>query len=143
MTNYKSRIAYLIDKGSQHHHEQMDAAHTVLLGWEKMRGLTHSNIGPLTQDLDDNNNALQAADVIAWMYHRTLESPDFAAELAPLLDILKEFQTTPAGKKAFPHIKLEVPKDGIEVFSNGINAWIGENGEIPSSLTEMTKWKVQ
>jgi hypothetical protein len=144
--NYDNRIAYLTDKGSNHHHEQMNAAHTVLLGWEKKRGVKQSRIGPLTQDTDENNNALQGSDAIAWIYHRILESPDhespdLAAEFAPLLDVLREQITFQSGRKAH-HLKLEVPRDGIEVFANGINSWIGEKGELPSSLADMTKWKV-
>jgi hypothetical protein len=76
-THYGGRISYLVDKGSKHHHLQIDAAHTVVLELESHAEKTSRYIGSLTFDLDNNNNALQAADVIAWAYRRRKEIVPF------------------------------------------------------------------
>lgn len=149
---YKGRIGYLIDKGSDHHHEQMDAGHTVVLEWEKLRGI-ESQVGPLASDLDDNNNALQAADVIAWSYHRMKES-SLTDEFVPLLDIFKvegkrvmdpttlsrwyrEYSVSGIGHSPFPHMLFDVPSDGVKMFSQLINKWIALKGDMPSSLVDV------
>jgi hypothetical protein len=50
-----------------------------------------------------------------------------------LLDIFKESQVAlPHGAVSRPHVKLEVPKDGIDIFARLINKWINLNGEIPT-----------
>ncbi len=79
--NYNNKVAYLVDKGSKHHHEQMQAAHTVILYLEKARGEKHT--GAMASDIDDNNNALQAADVIAWSYHRQWNPQTWGVNLSP------------------------------------------------------------
>lgn len=124
---YNNRIAYLVDKGSRHHHEQLEGAHGVLLQMEKDR--REQFTGSMTSDLDDNNNALQAADVIAWTYHRQLESEEFGEEFTPLLSILLPKQE-PEKKRA--HLSLCIPRDGIAIFARFINGWIENKGAIPS-----------
>jgi hypothetical protein len=130
--NYNNRVAYLIDKGNDNHHEQLQAAHTVVLHMEKHRGERFT--GVMAADLDDNNNALQAADVVAWSYHRQLESGGLYEEFEPLLSIFKESQLPPRpdGGIARTHLKHDIPIDGIDVFASLINKWISENGEVPT-----------
>jgi hypothetical protein len=132
-TGYKNRIAYLVDKGSHHHYEQMSAAHTVVLEWEKYRGI-ESRVGPLAADLDDNVIALQAADVIAWSYHREKEST-LEDEFLPLLDIFKDEMKV--GGSNFPHLSLDMPFEGVKLFAEAVNSWIADNGDMPSSLVEV------
>ncbi len=131
-TGYKNRIAYLVDKGSDHHHEQMNAAHTVVLQWEKHKAL-ESRVGSLTADLDDNVTALQAADIVAWSYHRKKEST-LEGEFIPLLDIFKDEMKVGGAK--YPHLPLDISFEGLKLFADGINAWIAENGDMPKSFAE-------
>lgn len=132
-TGYTNRIAYLVDKGSNHHHEQIDAAHSVVLEWEKFKGI-ESRVGPLAADLDDNLTALQAADVVAWSYHRKKEST-LEDEFLPLLDIFKDEMKV--GGSTFPHLPFDIPFEGVKMFADGINAWVAENGEMPYSFEEI------
>jgi uncharacterized protein DUF3800 len=133
-TGYRNRIAYLVDKGSDHHYEQMNAAHTVVLEWEKYKAI-ESRVGPLAADLDDNMTALQAADVIAWSYHRKKEST-LEDEFLPLLDIFNDRDMKAGGPK-FPHLPFDIPIEGIKLFTDGVNAWIAKNGDMPGSLVEL------
>jgi Protein of unknown function (DUF3800) len=130
LRKHNSPIAYLIDKGSPHHHDQLEAAHTAILQLEKSRCEKYT--GAISTDLDDKNNALQAADVVAWAYHRQLESSEFGSEFGPLLNIFNEYQLSPFGKKVRPHVIFEVPRDGITIFANLINNWISRNGDTPT-----------
>lgn len=129
---YNNRIAYLVDKGNDNHHEQLEAAHTVVLHLEKSRGERFT--GAMAADLDDNNNALQAADAVAWSYHRQLESGGLDAEYEPLRAIFKESQLPPRpdGGVLRPHITINIPKSGIGIFATLINNWISKHGEIPT-----------
>jgi hypothetical protein len=129
----------------------MDAGHTVILEWEQLRGF-ESQVGRLASDLDDNNNALQAADVIAWSYHRKKEST-LDGEFIPLLDIFSEGKrvsdpTTLSlwyressgfkiGCSPFPHLQFDIDLDGVTMFANTVNKWIAENGDMPSSLVDV------
>jgi len=125
------RIAYLVDKGNRNHHEQMQAAHAILLQIEKARGERFT--GAMASDIDDNNNALQAADVIAWTYHRKLESPDFGEEFLPLLSIFEDKTIGfPHRRSTRYHITFLCPKEAIKLFSSLINNWIVNHGEIPT-----------
>jgi hypothetical protein len=126
-TRYNNRISYLIDKGSQHHHEQLEGAHAVMLKIEKESNEKFT--GPMTSDLDDKNNALQAADVIAWTYHRSHESAEMGEDFTALLNI---FQPHQGPSKKRPHIALGIPVEGGEGFANFIKNWIVSKGEIPS-----------
>jgi hypothetical protein len=117
----------LIDKGSQHHHEQLEGAHGIMLKIEKDSGERFT--GPMTSDLDDNNNALQAADVVAWAYHRTIESCEFGEEFKPLVAIFAAHQ---GPRKKRPHIAIPVPVDGIALFAGLIDKWIRLKGRIPT-----------
>jgi hypothetical protein len=121
-------IAYLIDKGNKNHHEQLEGAHTAMLHIEK--GQNESFTGPMTADLDDNNYALQAADVIAWTYHRKLESEDFGEDFSPLLLLLEE-QLRLAPDRIKLHFPVRVPPEGVEFFANLLNSWIESEGRLP------------
>ena len=127
VTHYNNRISYLIDKGSNHHHQQLEGAHSVMLRVEKENGEKFT--GAMASDLDDNNNALQAADVIAWTYHRSLES-EVGEEFRPLLKIFLEKQPPPRNKR--PHLALAIPPEGVTIFANYIKSWIERTGQIPS-----------
>jgi hypothetical protein len=124
-------VAYLIDKGNKGHHEQLQGVHTAMLHIEKRK--KESFTGPMTADLDDNNYALQAADVIAWAYHRKLESMYFGEDFAPLLLLLEE-QLSLAPNRIKLHFPVNVPVAGVEFFANLLNSWIEKEGRLP-------KWK--
>ena len=89
--------------------------------------------GPMTADLDDNNYALQAADVIAWSYHRKLESDEFGHDFESLLLILQE-QLRLSPDRIKLHFPVQVPPEGVEFFASLLNSWIENEGRIP-------KWK--
>ncbi len=129
LTDYDCRVAYLVDKGSGHHHEQLNGAHTVILHIEKREGEAFT--GPMTSDLDDNNLALQAADVVAWTYHRKLESKDFGSDFEPLLSIV-ENQLKLTETKTKLHLALDVPLEGVELFSSLVNRWLTNEGPLPT-----------
>jgi hypothetical protein len=129
LTDYDCRTIYLIDKGLEHHHEQLNGAHTVIAHIEKREGEAFT--GPIASDLDDNNFALQAADVVAWTYHRKLESPEFGSEFEPLLPIVDyQLKTTPTKIKL--HLSLDVPLSGIELFAGLVNRWLTNQGPLPT-----------
>jgi hypothetical protein len=132
--NYNNKIAYLIDKGINRHHEQLQGAHTVMLHLEKQQDGGRRFTGAMAADIDDNNFALQAADVVAWSYHRRLESPEFGDEFSPLLSIFKDSQIPkrPDGAVLRPHVEHEIPTEGVLIFAALINQWLASTGEVPS-----------
>ena len=142
-TGYNGRIGYLVDKGSSNHHDQIDAAHTVVLTWERNAKETDRYTGALAFDLDDNNNALQAADVIAWISRRKTELLSFGDEFLPLLQIFQPLPIFSIGLspgldyKGFAHIPIDYDPATVKAFANVVNTWIAENGDRPSSFTEM------
>ena len=127
-TGYVRRMSYLIDKGSDHHHEQLNGAHTTILRTEEKQGWSFT--GPMTADLDDNNYALQAADVVAWTHHRKLESEDFGAEFQPLARLIE--QKVPLRDRIKLHLGLEIPLKGVEFFAERVNLFIGTMGKLPT-----------
>lgn len=127
-TSYKGRIAYLVDKGSSNHHEQLEAAHTSMLEVERMRG--ESITGAMAGDLDDNNYALQAADVVAWTYHRKLESEEFGIDFVPLLDVLAERWVRTKGTST--HFPLDIFPENVKAFASLVKSWIKSEGRLPS-----------
>ena len=129
-------MAYLADKGSKHHHTQLDAAHSTVMKWEKKKG--HSHTGAIAFDLDERVSALQASDALAWTYHCQREYGRVEEEFVPLLELFKD-QISFTGQRRRFHISLPVPKDGIKILADGINNWISENGEMPRLLSEMIK----
>jgi Protein of unknown function (DUF3800) len=129
LTEYDSRVAYIVDKGSEHHYEQLNGAHTVILHIENREGEAFT--GPMTADLDDNNYGLQAADVVAWTYHRKLESPEFGDEFRPLLPIVEHKLERP-NQKTKLHLSLDVPHEGIELFASLVNRWLTHVGPLPT-----------
>jgi hypothetical protein len=130
---YNNRISYLVDKGIDRHHAQMDAAHTLMLCVEKNRD-EGKFTGPITGDTDDNNFALQAADVIAWSYHRQIESNGLSEEFAPLMAIFKASQIAvrPDGAVYKPHISFPVPEKAILIFATLIGQWVNATGKVPT-----------
>ena len=129
LTDYDCRVAYLIDKGTDRHHEQLNGAHTVIVHIEKREG--ESFTGAIAADLDDNNYALQAADVVAWAYHRKLEAAEFGSEFEPLLPIV-EYQLKISPTKTKLHLSLDVPLEGVELFASLVNRWLTNEGPIPT-----------
>jgi hypothetical protein len=127
-TGHLKRMAYLIDKGSDHHHEQLHGAHTAILRAEEKQGWSFT--GAMAADSDDNNYALQAADVIAWAHHRKLESQDFGAEFQPLMRLLE--QKVPVAERIKLHLGLDIPLEGVEFFAGRVNYFIGSLGKIPT-----------
>jgi len=132
LRKYNNRISYLVDKGNSDHHEQLEAAHKVMLQLEKAQGERFT--GPMATDIDDNNNALQAADVIAWSYHRRLESRKLEGDFLPLQSIFQKSQIIglPDSAVNCPHIEFFCPKDGIAIWARLINNWINEKGDMPT-----------
>src|SRR5271155_5818064 len=129
---YNNRIAYLVDKGNDRHHEQLQGAHSVMLHLEKEQNQRLT--GVMAADLDDNNFALQAADVVAWSYHRRLESGVLEDPFSPLLAIFRESQIPPRqdGGALRPHVEYQVPEGSILVFAALINQWLANTGETPT-----------
>jgi len=141
-TNYNGKIGYLVDKGSHNHHDQIDAAHTVLLMWERRAPEIDRRTGALAFDLDDNNNALQAADVIAWTYRRRAELLTFGDEFVPLLNIFHPLPVLAVGPIGIDyhgqaHLAADYNPMSVRLFADMINHWIAENGTIPSSFLEI------
>jgi hypothetical protein len=133
MREYEGRIGYLVDKGSTHHHEQLNGAHSLILEWEKHLG-RDSKTGAIAFDYDERVSALQAADAIAWAYHRKQESLDFGDEFSPLLKLFED-HVTPLRKDTPPHIAFPMPKEGVQMFADSINSWVHNYEEMPSFLS--------
>ncbi len=127
-TDSARRMAYLIDKGTNNHHEQLQGAHTALLHMQRKVG--DSYIGPMTEDLDDYNCGLQASDVIAWSHHRKLSAGDFGEDFVPLLSLLT--YKLPYNNRTKIHFTLDLPHDGIELFARLVNDWIKSEGKLYS-----------
>ena len=125
----KRRVAYLGDKGSKNHHDQLDSAHTIISEWERRHG--NANIGAIAFDYDDRVCALQAADAIAWTIHRQHETQEFGQDFVPLLSLFEK-QCGPTGKPIRPHHTLVVPLIGLLSFSTTINNWLIGTGEMPT-----------
>ena len=130
ITKYGDRIAYLVDKGSSHHHEQLNGAHSLIIEWEKHMGRI-SKTGAIAFDYDDRVSALQAADVVAWTFHRKQELLEFGDEFSPLLKLFED-HVTPLRKDTPPHVALPIPKEGVQMFADSINSWIHNYKEMPS-----------
>jgi Protein of unknown function (DUF3800) len=126
-------IAYLGDKGTGNHHEQLDAAHSIISEWERRKG--YSNVGAIAFDFDHRVSALQAADAIAWTLHRQRESEEFGKDFLPLLGLFEK-QYGPTGKSVRPHHSMVVPKDEMSAFANTVKNWIDSTGKLPT-LQEM------
>jgi hypothetical protein len=128
LRHYNNRIAYLIDFDSQR--EQLRAAHDKVVEIERSRDEHFT--GAMASDTDDNVIALQAADVIAWTYHRKNVSRSFGEDFKPLLKTIAEYQLSPAGKRTQPHLSLSVRAYALEALAVPINNWIRGNGKIPT-----------
>jgi hypothetical protein len=123
-------MAYLIDKGSKRHHEQLQGAHTLLLNVEKR--FNNSFTGPMTADIDDHNFALQAADVGPWTHHRQREHlQDFGDEFIPLLPLMEHRLRIRPDKEKI-HFPIDLPRGGVEFWAHLIKSWIQNEGALPS-----------
>jgi hypothetical protein len=129
LTPYDYRVAYLIGNSSDNHREQLQGAHAIALRLEQRE--QESFTGAMASDRDDRNYALQAADVIAWTYHRKLESQNFGQEFEPLLPIV-EYQLKISPTKTKLHLSLDVPLSGVEYFAFLVNRWLTNQGPLPS-----------
>jgi hypothetical protein len=127
-----NRIAYLVDVGRRDLHRQMTAAHAVEIRLEQSRGEDFT--GAMAADSDDRIYALQAADAVAWAYHRELTSPEvFGEEFEPLRSIFVKTEVGyPSSVEWHVHVKLCVAKDGIAIFARMINDYIEKHGAIPT-----------
>jgi|SRR3954469_5166034 hypothetical protein len=125
---YDGMVGYVVDKGQKRHSEQLNGAHSAIIAWEQ-KGSRQSHTGPIVLDYDHRVNALQAADVVAWSYHRDLEASEFGDEFMPLKEKLLAHDR---------HSSIPIPKEGIKLFADAINSWLGEGGEMPT-LEEMMR----
>jgi hypothetical protein len=130
---FDDRIAYLVDHGS--FDDQLNEAHKLVLEWEMVTKLS-SHTGPMTFDNDDNNNALQAADVIAWVARRRRDAAlTLGGEFTPLQKLF-DHQIDINKIRVRPHIEIIMPREGIEKFAKGMTAWIVKYGRMPVNLVE-------
>jgi hypothetical protein len=130
-----NRVAYLVDVGRKDLHEQMTAAHAIQIRLEQAKGQDFT--GAMAADTDDRIYALQAADAIAWTYHRELTASDdegrLGEEFEPLRQMfVKTSVSYPTKMELHVHIKFCCPKEGIEIFARMINGYIAQHGVIPT-----------
>jgi hypothetical protein len=117
------RISYLVDKGFGHQHQLSDA-HSVVANLEiKAGGFRHT--GPLAFEADDDVPGLQAADVVSWASRKKQLGAALPEGFEPLEEILRE-DSNP------PHRTIEIPRAGIKMLADPINAWITRKGIAPS-----------
>jgi hypothetical protein len=116
------RIAYLVDRGFGHQ-EQLNQAHEVIVRLEKAVG-EFRYTGALATDTDDDIPALQAADAIAWASRQISLNGALPEGFEPLAEVLR-------GNIKPPHQRIHIPKDGIQMLAEPINAWISKNGRMP------------
>jgi len=119
--HHDGKTAYLIDQGSSHP-EQLLEAHALLLDRDRER--KHHHTGAIAFDSDDNVPALQAADLIAWSA-RQRDLDRLSGDLAPLHDALQD-------KKGPSHAHIQIPAQGIRMFAEPINHWITTKGFMPT-----------
>ena len=97
-SEYRGTIAYLVDRG--HFEDQILGAHGLLVDIEKKLDKKDEpavHTGAIAFDTDDNNVAIQAADVIAWASRRNEEPGGLSGEFDPLRGIFED-QYTPDGR---------------------------------------------
>jgi|SRR5665213_229672 len=101
------QIAYMLDAGNSQS-QQIMIGHTLLVLREKAAGGPYRT-GTLTFQPDDQNAALQAADMVAWTARRNFSGEDLRDEFEPLLRLFqKRFDKN--GLKIRPHVHHLVPR---------------------------------
>ena len=136
-SEYRGTIAYLVDRG--HFEDQILGAHGLLVDIEKKLDKKDEpavHTGAIAFDTDDNNVAIQAADVIAWASRRNEEPGGLSGEFDPLRGIFED-QYTPDGRPTRPHFGMVVGREWVERFAADVNRWIDNNGEMPSCISEL------
>jgi len=121
-------VSYLVDQGFGRK-EQLDAAHSILLKHEALKG-GFQHTGAMGYDIDDRIAALQAADVVAWSARRR-DIGRLTEEFATLEAVLSESVVKHPAWRG-PHVHIRIPKDGIEMWARPIRNWIYATGRIPS-----------
>jgi hypothetical protein len=121
-------ISYLIDSGSSYP-EQLLRAHGVLLEHERSKGVSHT--GAIGFDTDSHVSALQAADIIAWSARRREVYGALEGDFAPLAAVLEENHDPSSGWRG-SHAHVNIPREGLEMWSKPILAWLYETGKPPS-----------
>ena len=117
------KISYLADEGFGHQ-QQLNDAHAVVVNLEvKAGGFRHT--GPLAFDSVDDVPALQAADVITWASRKKQLFGNLPEGFEPLDEVLREDSNR-------PHRTIEIPRAGIKMLADPINAWITRKGIAPS-----------
>ena len=129
LTPYDYRVAYLIGNSNKNHREQLQGAHAIALHIEEIE--KESFTGAMTTDRDDRNYALQAADVIAWIHHRKMESNNLGQAFEPLLSIVEE-QAKISPDKNKLHLSLDINTSGVEIFAELFNRWVKNEGKLPT-----------
>ena len=131
-------VSYLVDRGSPYE-AQLRAGHKLIIEWQgRYRHSTHT--GAMATDSDDNVNALQGSDMIAWTVNRR-STTGLTGEFGVLQDLFMPLpyyssDGNPVGKSMKFHTHLEIPPDGIQMLADGINLWL-DSGIMPQSLAEM------
>ena len=121
------RASYLVDAGFGQQN-QLNEAHRFLVRFEQATG-GFKHTGALATDTDDRVPALQAADAISWASRQMELHHSLPEGFEPLLDVINE-DISP------PHVTISIPRDGIEMFADPINAWLTKHGAMPK-LTEI------
>jgi hypothetical protein len=117
------RISYLVDQGFGHQ-QQLSEAHAGIANLEiKAGGFRHT--GPLAFEADNDVPALQAADVVSWASRRKELGGVLPEGFEPLQEVLREDLNR-------PHRTIPIPRGGIKMLADPINAWIARKGDAPA-----------
>jgi hypothetical protein len=111
--NYGERIPFLMDSGNPYANH-VRGAHAEMQT-ERWR---HMNVGSLTFDDDEQINALQAADLIAWASRVKAEHGNFDNGYEPLVALFNE-----------AHIQEEYPESAIAKLAGRIEN-LGRSGQV-------------
>jgi hypothetical protein len=124
------RAAYIVDEGFGYY-DQLVQAHNVIVRFEQaMGGFRHT--GALATDTDDRIPPLQAADVISWGSRQMQLRGQLPEGFEPIAEILRH-------DKRPPHQTVPIPREGIKMLAEPINAWISKHGRMPELTDIMSR----
>jgi len=128
---YPDRLSYLMDTGNPYA-GQFQFGHALWSFMERQNGISFT--GTLTFDNDDNESALQAADLIAWAVQRR-SGEGLANEFSPLLKLFRERYTRDGVPKS-PHFAYTFRPDMMALLKQESDA---ARGTTPEQLMELLK----